>query len=73
MADLKAMAAELGFDNPRTLISTGNLVFETRKAGIAKLETGLKRPSKRLRKAHHHFAIPEHLRHPGTIRVIPEA
>lgn len=28
MADLRAMASDLGLHNPRTLIATGNLVFE---------------------------------------------
>ncbi|WP_300540565.1 DUF1697 domain-containing protein [Maricaulis sp.] len=29
MAELRAMAARLGFDNPRTHIASGNLVFES--------------------------------------------
>jgi uncharacterized protein (DUF1697 family) len=29
MAELKAMAVELGFENPRTHIASGNLVFES--------------------------------------------
>ncbi|WP_297731290.1 DUF1697 domain-containing protein [uncultured Maricaulis sp.] len=29
MAELKAMAARVGFDNPRTYIASGNLVFES--------------------------------------------
>ncbi|MER9424925.1 DUF1697 domain-containing protein [Mesorhizobium sp. M0317] len=41
MADLKAMAEQLGLKNPRTLVATGNLVFETRATGIAKLEQRL--------------------------------
>ncbi|MES0090832.1 DUF1697 domain-containing protein [Mesorhizobium sp. M0030] len=41
MADLKAMAEQLGLKNPRTLVATGNLVFETRATGIAKLEQQL--------------------------------
>jgi uncharacterized protein (DUF1697 family) len=28
MADLRALAAELGFERPRTLLATGNLLFE---------------------------------------------
>lgn len=44
MNDLKAMAERLGFENPRTLVATGNLIFESEKQPIAdieaKLETG---------------------------------
>jgi uncharacterized protein (DUF1697 family) len=29
MEDLRALAAELGFGNPRTLIASGNLIFES--------------------------------------------
>ena len=35
MADLKAMAESLGLKNPRTLVATGNLVFETQETEIA--------------------------------------
>ncbi|MBW8882385.1 MAG: DUF1697 domain-containing protein [Asticcacaulis sp.] len=41
MADLKDMAAGLGLENPRTLVATGNLVFETSGAAVAELETRL--------------------------------
>ncbi|OBQ75262.1 DUF1697 domain-containing protein [Mesorhizobium erdmanii] len=41
MSDLKAMAYELGFKNPRTLVATGNLVFEARAARISSLEQRL--------------------------------
>ena len=41
MADLKAMAEGLGLKNPRTLVATGNLVFEARAMDIAKLEQRL--------------------------------
>ncbi|MER9350197.1 DUF1697 domain-containing protein [Mesorhizobium sp. M0227] len=41
MADLKAMAEELGLNNPRTLVSTGNLVFEAPATDIADLEQRL--------------------------------
>lgn len=37
MADLRALASELGFDNPRTYIASGNLVFGSDKA-VAELE-----------------------------------
>ncbi|RUT87206.1 MULTISPECIES: DUF1697 domain-containing protein [unclassified Mesorhizobium] len=41
MADLKAMAEELGLNNPRTLVATGNLVFEAPATDIADLEQWL--------------------------------
>ncbi|WP_413993477.1 DUF1697 domain-containing protein [Labrys okinawensis] len=41
MSDLRAMAARLGFERPRTLVSTGNLVFETDQTPIAQLENHL--------------------------------
>ena len=41
MADLKDMAEGIGLKNPRTLVATGNLVFETRKIKIATLEARL--------------------------------
>jgi len=41
MADLKAMAEGLGLKNPRTLVATGNLVFEARATDIARLEQRL--------------------------------
>lgn len=41
MADLKAMAEGLGLKNPRTLLATGNLVFEARATDIARLEQRL--------------------------------
>jgi len=41
MSDLKAMAEGLGLKNPRTLVATGNLVFEARATDIAKLEQRL--------------------------------
>ncbi|MER8752784.1 DUF1697 domain-containing protein [Mesorhizobium sp. M1050] len=41
MADLKAMAEELGLKNPRTLVATGNLVFEAPATDIADLERRL--------------------------------
>ena len=41
MADLKAMTAELGFDNPRTWVATGNLIFEGDEAPIAEIESRL--------------------------------
>ncbi|TIP35235.1 MAG: DUF1697 domain-containing protein, partial [Mesorhizobium sp.] len=41
MADLKVMAEELGLKNVRTLLATGNLVFEARAAKVADLERRL--------------------------------
>jgi uncharacterized protein (DUF1697 family) len=41
MADLKAMAESLGLKNVRTLVATGNLVFEARATKIADLELRL--------------------------------
>ncbi|MBZ9819745.1 DUF1697 domain-containing protein [Mesorhizobium sp. CA4] len=43
MADLKAMAEELGLKNVRTLVATGNLVFEARAGEISKLEQRLEK------------------------------
>jgi uncharacterized protein (DUF1697 family) len=41
MADLKAMAEQLGLNNPRTLVATGNLLFEAPATDIADLEQRL--------------------------------
>jgi uncharacterized protein (DUF1697 family) len=41
MSDLKAMAEGLGLKNPRTLVATGNLVFETQETDVAALEQRL--------------------------------
>ncbi|MET2826711.1 DUF1697 domain-containing protein [Mesorhizobium shangrilense] len=38
MSDLKAVAEGLGLKNPRTLVATGNLVFDTDETEIAGLE-----------------------------------
>ncbi|TPM42001.1 DUF1697 domain-containing protein [Mesorhizobium sp. B2-3-4] len=43
MSDLKAMAENLGLTNVRTLVATGNLVFECEKVSIAALERRLER------------------------------
>lgn len=37
MSDLRAMTEGLGLNNPRTLVATGNLVFETKETEIAAL------------------------------------
>ncbi|MER9442048.1 DUF1697 domain-containing protein [Mesorhizobium sp. M0340] len=41
MSDLKAMAEGLGLNNPRTLVATGNLVFEVQETELAALEQRL--------------------------------
>jgi len=41
MADLKAMAEELGFREPRTLVATGNMIFEAEEAPPAEIEERL--------------------------------
>ncbi|RAZ82475.1 hypothetical protein DPM33_34625 [Mesorhizobium hawassense] len=41
MSDFKSMAEGLGFNNVRTLVSTGNLVFEARTTKISTLEQRL--------------------------------
>ena len=39
MKELRELAEGLGFTNVRTLLASGNLVFETRKTAMANLET----------------------------------
>ncbi len=41
MSDLKAVAAGLGLDNPRTLLATGNLIFDAEDQSVAALEIRL--------------------------------
>lgn len=41
MADWRAMMEGLGFQNPRTLIATGNAIFESRRASVRNLEVQL--------------------------------
>lgn len=41
MADWRAMMRDIGLENPRTLIATGNAVFESRGASLPKLELQL--------------------------------
>lgn len=41
MSDLKAVAAGLGFENPRTLLATGNLIFEAEDQPVTGLESKL--------------------------------
>lgn len=46
MADLRALLADVGLENPRTLLQSGNAVFGTRRAAIPPLETLLERELK---------------------------
>ena len=41
MADLRAMASKLGLEAPRTLIATGNLLFEANGVTVRQLEARL--------------------------------
>jgi len=41
MADLRAMAKRLGFASPRTVVATGNLIFEAAHTPIGELEERL--------------------------------
>jgi uncharacterized protein (DUF1697 family) len=41
MAELKVAATKLGYENARTLVASGNLVFDARKTVPAKLEAAL--------------------------------
>ena len=41
MSEWREMLAEMGLQNPRTLIATGNAVFECRSTNIGKLEARL--------------------------------
>ncbi|NUS18861.1 MAG: DUF1697 domain-containing protein, partial [Mesorhizobium sp.] len=43
MSDFKAMAEGLGFNNVRTLVSTGNLIFEARANELSMLERRLEK------------------------------
>ena len=41
MSDLRDMASSLGYRNPRTLVSTGNIIFETADSPIGDIEAKL--------------------------------
>ncbi|CCM75720.1 DUF1697 domain-containing protein [Rhizobium mesoamericanum] len=41
MSDLRDMATNIGYRNPRTLVSTGNIVFETEALPLADIEAKL--------------------------------
>lgn len=43
MADLREMAEGLGYRSPRTLVATGNLVFETGQTAVRDLESPLEK------------------------------
>ncbi|MBK5570592.1 DUF1697 domain-containing protein [Ensifer sp. 2YAB10] len=43
MADLRAMAEGLGYHSPRTLVATGNLVFEAGRSEVRDLESPLEK------------------------------
>ncbi|TIS14950.1 MAG: DUF1697 domain-containing protein, partial [Mesorhizobium sp.] len=43
MSELKAMAEAIGLKNVRTLVATGNLVFEARTASVSGLERRLEK------------------------------
>lgn len=43
MSDLKAVAAGLGVQNPRTLLATGNLIFEYEEQLVPELESQLEK------------------------------
>jgi uncharacterized protein (DUF1697 family) len=47
MADLRAMTAKLGFADPRTLLQSGNLVFDGKAQPTAKLEQLLETATKK--------------------------
>lgn len=46
MGDLRALAADLGLDDPRTLLQSGNLVFRGGGRDAAKLESRLERATR---------------------------
>src|SRR5689334_3768379 len=45
MSELKAMLERLGFDEPRTLLLSGNIVFKSESTSAAQLEQQLERAS----------------------------
>src|SRR5438046_1934295 len=46
MADLRALLEELGFEEPRSLLQSGNLVFGSKRGVPAKLESQLQAAAK---------------------------
>jgi uncharacterized protein (DUF1697 family) len=57
MADLRAWIADLGFSNPRTLLNSGNVVFDGAKTAIARLETRLETEAKKALKIETPFVV----------------
>ena len=43
MADLRGIAKRLGYENPRTLVSTGNMIFEAGDRPVADIEAALEK------------------------------
>lgn len=43
MSDLRAIAEGLGYENVRTLVSSGNLVFETAETSVSSIERALEK------------------------------
>ncbi|GLQ77248.1 hypothetical protein GCM10007881_07640 [Mesorhizobium huakuii] len=57
MTDLKAMAEGLGLKNVRTLVATGNLVFEARTTDVGKLEQRLETAFEKTFGRHVHIIV----------------
>jgi uncharacterized protein (DUF1697 family) len=57
MADLKTMAEKLGLKNVRTLVATGNLVFEARTTKISGLERRLEKAFEETFGRHVHIIV----------------
>jgi uncharacterized protein (DUF1697 family) len=47
MADLRAWMEDLGFSNPRTLLQSGNVIFDAREQAATKLEARLEAEAKK--------------------------
>lgn len=62
MADLREVYASLGFRNARTILQTGNVVFETDEADLARLEAGIS--------AAFGFDVPVIMRSPAAFKTI---
>lgn len=45
MADLQAVCEELGYDDVRTVLNSGNVIFSAKKAAAAQLETAIAKKS----------------------------
>ena len=62
MVDLREVYASLGFRNARTILQTGNVVFETDEADLARLEAGIS--------AAFGFDVPVIMRSPAAFETI---